>query len=104
MLLGMLGAWCKSSNKRILSYKDALQRTECESIEITVHTRRLLWSGALLRMGDHRLPKRFMSGELENAGKRGPGGKGERRTDCVVERGRGSSAIWDHGRLEHRRT
>ena len=26
-------------------------------------------------MGDHRLPKRVMSGELENAGKRGQGGK-----------------------------
>ena len=26
-------------------------------------------------MGDHRLPKRIMSGELENAGKRGPGGR-----------------------------
>ena len=26
-------------------------------------------------MGDHRLPKRVMSGELENAGKRGPGGE-----------------------------
>ena len=25
-------------------------------------------------MGDHRLPKRVMSGELENARKRGPGG------------------------------
>ena len=32
-------------------------------------------AGALLRMGDHRLPKRVMSGELEKAGKRGPGGK-----------------------------
>ena len=32
MLLRILGAWCKSPNKRILSYKDALQRTECESI------------------------------------------------------------------------
>ena len=50
---------------------DALQRTECESIEATV---RLLWSGVLLRMGDHRLLLRrvSMSGELENAGKRGP--------------------------------
>ena len=28
-------------------------------------------------MGDHRLPKRVMSGELENAGKRGPGGKAD---------------------------
>ena len=76
MLLRILGAWCKSPNKRILSYKDALQRTQCESIETTIRTtRRLLWAGALLRMGDHRLPKRVMSGELENAGKRGPGGK-----------------------------
>ena len=45
MLLRILGAWLKSPNKRILSYKDALQRTECESIETTVCTRRLLWSG-----------------------------------------------------------
>ena len=41
--------------------------------------------GALLRMGDHGLPKRVMSGELENAGKRGPGGKEKERADCVAE-------------------
>ena len=61
------GAWCKSPNDRILSCKDALQRTE--------YGRLLLWSGALLRMGDHRLPRRVVSGELENAGKRVPGRK-----------------------------
>ena len=33
MLLRILGAWCKSPNKRILSYKDALHRTKCEIIE-----------------------------------------------------------------------
>ena len=66
-----------SPNKRILSYKDALQRTQCESIEATVRTRRLLWTWALLRMGDHKLPKRVMSGEHENAGKRGPGARRE---------------------------
>ena len=49
MLRRILGASCKSPNKRVLSYKDALQRTECESIEITVRKRRLLWAGALLR-------------------------------------------------------
>ncbi|CAM9451335.1 unnamed protein product, partial [Ascophyllum nodosum] len=85
MLLRILGAWWKSPNKRILSYKDALQRTECKSIETTVRTRRLLWAGALLRMGDHRLPKRVMSGELENAGKCGPGGKEKEWTDCVAD-------------------
>ena len=65
--------------------QDALHRTQCESIETTVRTRRLLWAGALLRMGDHRLPKRVMSGELENAGKRGPGGKEKEWTDCVAD-------------------
>ena len=67
----ILGAWCKSPNTRILSYKDALQQTECESIATTVRTRRLIWSGALLRMADHRLPKRVMSGDLENVGRGG---------------------------------
>ena len=36
-------------------------------------------------MGDHRLPKRVMSGELENAGKRGLGEKEKEWTDCVVK-------------------
>ena len=38
-------------------------------------------------MGDHnRLPKRVMSEELENAGKRGgPGGKEKEWTDCVAD-------------------
>ena len=85
MLLRILGAWFKSPNKRILSYKDALWRTECESIETAVRTRRLLWAGALLHMGDHKLPKWVMSGELESAGKRGPGGKEKERTDCVTD-------------------
>ena len=75
MLLRILGAWCKSPNKRILLYKDTLQRTECEDSEATVRTRRLLWAEALFHKGDHRLPKRVMSGELENAVKRGRGGK-----------------------------
>ena len=41
MFLRALGSWCKSPNMRILSYEEALQRTECENIEITVRTRRL---------------------------------------------------------------
>ena len=85
MLLQILEAWCKSSNKRILSYKYALQQTECESIEATVRTRRLLWSEALLRKGGHSSPKGIISGEVENAEKRGPGGKGIHWTDCATE-------------------
>ena len=97
MLLQILGARCKSSNKRILSCKDAFQRTECESTETAMCTRGLLWC----MMSDHRLPKRVASGALENAGKCGPGGEGEMMDGL---RGRRSSAIWQPGGLEHRRT
>ena len=36
-------------------------------------------------MDDHRLPNRVMSGELENAGKRGPEGKEKEWMDCVAD-------------------
>ena len=36
-------------------------------------------------MGDRRLSKRVMSGELENARKRGPGGKEKEWPDCVAD-------------------
>ena len=67
MLLRIIEAWCKSPNNRILSHKGAFQRTGCESIEAIERTRSMFWSGALLHIGDHRLPKRFVSGEQENA-------------------------------------
>ena len=45
-------------------------------------------------MGDHMLPERVMSGELENAGKRGPGGRrkngqtaSQRIVGCLASRG-----------------
>ena len=36
-------------------------------------------------MGDHRLPKRVMSGEMENTGKREPGGGEKKWMDCMAE-------------------
>ena len=56
-------------------YKDALQQTGYESIETTVCTRRFCGRGHCSAwMGGHRLTKRVMSGELENA--RGNVGRG----------------------------
>ena len=75
MLFRFLEAWFMSPNKRILSCQAAFQQTQYESIEPTVRTGKLMWSGLLFRIGDHRLPKRIMSRELENAGKQGPGGR-----------------------------
>ena len=70
MLPRIIEALCKSPNNRILSYKDGFQRTGCEDIEAIERTRSMLWSGALLHVGDHRLPRRVMSGEQENAEQR----------------------------------
>ena len=56
----------------------------------------------MLRMSDHRSPKRVMSGELENAGKRGPGGKEKERTDCVADDRRlfGVTGDWSTAALD----
>ena len=53
-------------------------------------------------MGDHRLPKKVMSGELENAGKRGPRGKEKERTDCGAEylRRFGITGDWNTAALD----
>ena len=91
----ILGAWGKSFNNRMLSYKDTVKRTGCESIEATVRTRSL-WFMMLLLMGDYSLPKKVMSGELENAGHVGRVGKRnigrttqQRIVECLVSRGTG---------------
>ena len=54
---------------RQLSYADALAKTGCENVETTVRKRRILFAGFVARMGNVRLHKRVMFGELE-------GGKG----------------------------
>ena len=49
------------------SYKRALEITRCASFETMLLTRRLLWTGALIRMSVERLPKRIVFGNLEDA-------------------------------------
>ena len=83
VLLRIIGAQRKRPDHRMTSYNRALEITRCESIEITLRTRRSLWAGTLLRMSGGRLPKRIMFGNLEGAVRRGPGGKEKKWTDCV---------------------
>ena len=77
ILLRILGeARSVRADHRTRSYASALQRTACESIERTIRKRRLLFAGALTRMSVERLPKHcLLSGRLEGAEKRGPGGR-----------------------------
>ena len=64
-------------------YNRVLEITRCESIETALRTRRLLWTGNLIRMSGGRLPKRIMFGNLEGAVRRGRSGKEKGVTDCV---------------------
>ena len=73
----------KRPDHRMTLYNRALEITRCESIETTLRTRILLWAGTLLRMSGGRLPKRIMFGNLEDAVRRGRGGKEKEWTDCV---------------------
>ena len=58
--------------------------------------------GAVLRMSDYRLPKRVMSGELENTGKDRPGGEEKEWTDCVADKLRlfGIAGDWSTAALD----
>ena len=47
-----------------ISYLDTLIKTRSESIEVTLRRRRILFAGFVARMGDKRLPKCVMFGEL----------------------------------------
>ena len=62
----------------------------------------MLWAGALLRIGDYRLPMKIMSGELENEGQRGPAGEEKKWTGCVAEDRRlfGTTGDWSTAALD----
>ena len=47
-----------------ISYLDTLVTTGSESIEATLHRRRILFAGFVARMEDTRLPKCVMFGEM----------------------------------------
>ena len=81
--LRIIGAQRKRPDHGMTSYNRALEITRCESVEATLRTRRLLWVGTLLQMSGGRLPKRIVFGNLEDAIRRGRGGKEKEWTDCV---------------------
>eukprot|EP00752_Nemacystus_decipiens_P018359 g16470.t1 len=69
---------------RPLSYAEALLRTGCEeTIEATVRKRRLCFAGFVMRMEDHRLPKRVLLGTLAT----GKGYRGGQKSDWVSRLG-----------------
>ena len=72
-----------SSDFHQISYREALVKTGCESIEATVKKRTLLYAGRVARMSDDRLPNIFMRGELVG-GARKAGRPPRQLQDCVT--------------------
>ena len=48
----------------ILSYANAFLRTDSASVETKVRRRRIMFAGFIARMGEERLPRRVMFGEM----------------------------------------
>ena len=64
MLLRCLGWRKRKCEDHTLSYANALVKADSESIETTVRRRRMLFAGFVARMGEERLPRRVMFGEM----------------------------------------
>ena len=61
-------------NRRLQSYRQVLLQTECDPIETTIRTRRLMQLGELVRQEDDRIPKQMLFAELDR-GRRSRGGQ-----------------------------
>ena len=64
MLLRCLGSRKRKRENHILSYANALLRTDSESVETTVRRRRILFAGFVARMREEILPRRVMFVEI----------------------------------------
>ena len=90
MLLRCLGWRRRKRDDHTLSYADALAKKNSESIETTVRKRRILFAGFVARMGEERLPRRMMPGDL--VGRKGYSGRQEKGLmvcleECMTECG-----------------
>ena len=68
MLLECTGWRKRKRGDHIISYSDALLRVTPESVETTVRRRRQVFAGLMTCMGEERLPKRVMFGEMVGVG------------------------------------
>ena len=64
MLLRCPGWRKRKREDHVLSYANALLRTDSESVHTTVPRRRIMFAGFVVRTGEERLPRRVMFGEM----------------------------------------
>jgi hypothetical protein len=83
LLKQTLGLWKKKETDRPRSYSSILKEYDCVSMEATLKWRRLKWAGSVIRMGDNRLPKIMMFGEMEGGARSRGGQIGQWRTELL---------------------
>ena len=66
-----------------LSYREVLERTGSERIEMTIRKRQLGFAGALVRQGDSRFSKRVVFGRLAVQGPKRGGRPATSRVNCL---------------------
>ena len=68
-----------------MSYAKALDKAQCESVETTIHKRRLLFVGAVQRTHNERLTRRVMFGTMAGWENPGPGRPEKNWAQCLVD-------------------
>ena len=70
-LLRIIGLQRRERTDNLMSYAKALEKAQCNSVETTIPTRRLLFAGAVQRTHNERLTRRVMFGMMAGGGESG---------------------------------
>ena len=68
-----------------MSYAKALKKAQCESVEMTICKRHLLFAGAVQRTNNERLPQRVMFTSLAGVENPGPGRPEKNWAQCLAD-------------------
>ena len=79
LLLRIIGFQRRQRTNHLMSYANALKKAQCESVEMTIRKRCLLFAGAVQRTTNERLARRVMFGTM--AGGENPGSGRPERTN-----------------------
>ena len=84
-LLRIIGLQRRQRTDNLMSYVKALEKAQCNSVETTIPTRRLLFAGAVQRTHNERLTRRVMFGTMAGGENPGPGRPEKNWAQCLVD-------------------
>ena len=84
-LLRIIGFQRRLRTDHLMSYAKAIEKAQCESVEMTIRKRRLLSAGAVQRTHNERLTRRVIFGTMAGGEKPGPGRPENSWSQCLVD-------------------